>query len=129
MLTRLIACLVLVFATAAAGEDAFFRVRLAQLKLTEGVLPDDKGQPPKNWQLANAVKPYAVLDGSGEAYVTAPESQNGWGGQPWENNRGILLVRADAGQSIAPMTGPKVKRPLSSSRRKPSRYISMLRRC
>ena len=60
--------------TVARGDDAYFRVALPDLDLTEGKLPaaNQSGTaavPMRAWQFAAAMRPYAVLDGKGEAYV------------------------------------------------------------
>jgi hypothetical protein len=72
-MSRLLACLtlaVLPWAASAAGDDAFYQIRIGDLKLTEGSLPD-RGDPPdwRRGQSVTAMAPYAVLDGHGEAYL------------------------------------------------------------
>src|SRR5687767_8645392 len=72
---RLINLLLLMLATCAStalvrAEDAFFRVPLGELKLVEGRLPPDRAGD--GWAgdfRANPLRPYAVLDGGGEAFV------------------------------------------------------------
>lgn len=80
VLQILIAAVVLVSAGTARAEDAFFRVNVRALELTEGELPDwDPGDVP--WrpraQLREALQPYAILDADGEIYVSAEPFRSG----------------------------------------------------
>ncbi len=74
MVRAAVVVLTLVTAGTAGAEDAFFRVGIRDLELTEGKLPDlDEIDAP--WrvrrQLGESMQPYAVLDGEGEVYVAA----------------------------------------------------------
>ena len=89
-------------AATASAEDAFWSVRLADLKLTEGKLPEAGAHP--SWRSGlferlQAMVPYAVLDAEGEAYVTG-DAEN-WAS--WENaaQRGTLVVRAASGRDVS----------------------------
>src|SRR5208337_559539 len=73
---------ILVFAVAlsSAGlvpaKDVFYDLPVRDLKLVEGRLPN----PPDNsgaryYQRMPAMEPYAVLDGTGEAYLTGPGTE------------------------------------------------------
>ena len=74
-LRTLVALGVLALATAAHAEDAYYRVRLGDLKITEGTLPQPPSMPDwRHWQRAWAMLPYAVLDGGGEAYVNSGDA-------------------------------------------------------
>jgi len=68
-------CLILSLAASARAEDdAFFRIDVQDLELTEGKLPDfDRGDVPWRiwWLLRESMEPYAVLDNEGEVYVSA----------------------------------------------------------
>jgi hypothetical protein len=61
---------VLSLAVAARADDSYYRVRIDDLKITEGERPKE---PARNdvwhWRRHEAVRPYAVLDGKGEVYV------------------------------------------------------------
>src|SRR5688500_917875 len=77
---------------AGAGDDRYFRVPLAELTLIEGKLPP--AVRPDNLQAASAqrqLRPYAVLDGAGEAYIV-PENDafRVWGPVPGVGN-GVLV--------------------------------------
>jgi len=68
-------------------------VPLPELKLTDGELPAEEAQD-RRWDLIDVLRPYAVLDGPGEAFVTVAEADPGmWWGQ-WSPGSGILAVRA-----------------------------------
>jgi len=78
----------------AAAEDAYYEVRLADLKLTEGQLPDEpaawEGEVPQS-------RGYAILDGQGEAYVRYPQGWVAWR-DPVANL--ALSICAPAGQDV-----------------------------
>jgi len=65
---------------AARAEDAYFRVPLTDLNITEGKLPEEamseeaREAATRNWPLAAAMRPYAIVDEKSEAFVhmTAP---------------------------------------------------------
>jgi hypothetical protein len=96
-----------VFVAGAVGaEDAFFRVNVRDLGLTEGELPklDIDEQVPWRlwWQLRESMQPYAVLDGQGEVYVSAEEFRQGpvhgtGRGSPGPD---YLVVRASEGKEV-----------------------------
>src|ERR1051326_2257278 len=60
----------------ARAEDAYYRVPLASLKLTEGTLPvlpeGALAWSGRHWGMRPDNSPYAVLDGAGEVFVSAP---------------------------------------------------------
>lgn len=95
------ACGFLLAATAAHAEDAFFRVPIADLKLTEGKLPesdvDYSSWAIRGWR--ESLQSRVVLEGGGEAYV---ELQNGrrFGDNDDDLQNGIV-VRAPTGRDIA----------------------------
>ena len=55
-------------AAAAVAEDAYYNIPVGKLKLVEGSLPKPKGNSLISARL-RALRPYATLDGQGEAYV------------------------------------------------------------
>lgn len=82
-------------ATGALAEDAYFHVPVTALHFTEGALPT--GSPPT--MRAQVLRPYAALDGEGEAYVTG-EDYLPWQA-PAENYRNVALaVRAPKGKEV-----------------------------
>lgn len=72
----LLLLLALVCPVAASAEDAYayYNLPVASLAFTDGALPPLKPVTDEyqnqNWQVQNAIQPYAVLDGDGEAYVS-----------------------------------------------------------
>ena len=62
---------VLACAAQANAKDAYYSIPLDKLELTEGSWPkSEKDFDWRNWQLREYMRSYAVLDGSGEVYVT-----------------------------------------------------------
>jgi len=87
--------LILSGAQAARAEDAFYRVEIQDLQLTDGRLPDWQRADVAwriRWQLREAMRPYAVLDGDGEIYVAADPIRPG---RP-SDEADYLAVRAAA---------------------------------
>src|ERR1039457_4431553 len=72
----LLACLML-SCTSVLAEDAYYHVPLASLTLSEGKLPASFEWGDSAWEMVEAVQPYAVLDGDGEAYVGGQSLQPG----------------------------------------------------
>jgi hypothetical protein len=74
MLRRGLLCLVMTcwtLCSAALADDAFFRVRLTELKFTDGELPNYRAVQP-DWRVRQRVqqtRPDVQLDESGEAYL------------------------------------------------------------
>ncbi len=71
---RLAALLTLVGASMATNElaaaDAYFSIRLTDVQWTEGELPaGTSGNSWRRWRIRPAMRPYARVDGEGEAYV------------------------------------------------------------
>lgn len=63
---------VLGLAFPAFAEDTYFEVPLDRLALTEGRLPGASAPFAEKWELRQAMRPYVVLDGGGEAYGEFP---------------------------------------------------------
>ncbi|HVX10420.1 MAG TPA: hypothetical protein VHC22_04530 [Pirellulales bacterium] len=90
---------------AARAEDAFYRVRLTELKLTDGRFPDQaqyRTDWSYNWrtrQRREAMHLRAVLDGEGEVYVE-DESRFRWWSQTPLPGEHIIAVRAPAGREV-----------------------------
>ena len=60
----------ILFAVSASAEETYFQIPLVKLSLTEGQLP---GAPAsQRWDVRQPMRPYMVLDGSGEAYAVMP---------------------------------------------------------
>ncbi|HWB12415.1 MAG TPA: hypothetical protein VG826_24535 [Pirellulales bacterium] len=88
---------------AAAAEDSFYRVPLADLKLAEGELPDEgEYRPWRSWERVQAMQPYAVLDGEGEAYIEFQTVRRGWAATPsMLRSEGAVVARAPAGRDLS----------------------------
>jgi len=85
---------------AAEPKDAFYRVPLVNLKLTEGELPiPDQEHFRWNWRLGDALRPRVVLDGPGEAVVT-PANVSAWSWGHTLREGAALHVRAPEGQAV-----------------------------
>ncbi|HEX3358210.1 MAG TPA: hypothetical protein VHS31_14655 [Tepidisphaeraceae bacterium] len=81
------------------AEDSFFAVPVRDLRITKGTLPPPTTEPTAwNWNLAQEIRPYAVIDG-GEAYVSGAE------GDVWQRAKTganlVLCVRATAGKAVS----------------------------
>ena len=60
----------LTLAIAARADDSYYRVRIDDLKITEGELPKQSEQYDwRHWRWHEVIRPYAVLDGQGKVYV------------------------------------------------------------
>jgi hypothetical protein len=102
MIKRTAAVLAVVLALCAAhatAEEAYYDVSLTDLRLTEGQLPADLDV----WRMRLPERrPYAVLDGEGEAYIGLP-AEGGWEAwYGWESVRtsASLAIAAPAGQDV-----------------------------
>src|SRR5689334_534211 len=81
------------------AEDVFYHVPLGSLTLTEGKLSENYEWGSWSWQVAEALRPYVIMDGTAEAYVA------GEGLQSWApSNKGfadsLLVIRAEKGNPI-----------------------------
>jgi len=72
----LLTCLALQCSLALA-QDAYYHVPLSSLTLVEGKLPANLEWSGSAWRMAEALQPYAVLDGDGEAFLSG-EAQRPW---------------------------------------------------
>ena len=96
----------IVFAATAQAEDSYYRVRINDLKFTEGELPKESTQDQwRFWRRVDAMQPYAVLDGSGEIYVgTGDHSRrlvNPWD-RPWPQEQQLaVFIRAPKGGDVS----------------------------
>ncbi len=87
----------------AYAADAYYKVQVKSLTITQGVLPPDQGPADwRKWDLAQWMVPYAVLDQSGEAYVSmAGGADRGWRADPSVFTRdAVLLVRSSQGGDV-----------------------------
>ncbi len=61
------------------ADDAYYRVPVKELKLTDGVLPDWGGAPEStgagSWRRRSSLEPRAVLEGAGEVCFQRPERE------------------------------------------------------
>ncbi|MHB0957344.1 MAG: hypothetical protein ACYC0X_24975 [Pirellulaceae bacterium] len=78
------------------AEDAFFRVAWSEMELLEGTtLPSHEETTWRNWTLRDQKRPYAVLDGEGEVYVSDPTLPGGGlSGQNGSIQRELVLRTA-----------------------------------
>lgn len=77
----------------ATAQEAFFRVRISQLELTDGELPPwNELSSSSWWSRPHREPPYAVLDGPGDVYLTSPQDGNT---PPWEVRQSELVVRVE----------------------------------
>lgn len=85
-------------ATAEDANFAYYAVSLADLKITEGTLPDFDGGDWRIWRATQAFPPVAVLDGEGEMILRMALSTNAtpWAG-PVETPNSVRFTDA-AGQ-------------------------------
>jgi hypothetical protein len=85
---------VAIWAGTAVADDAYYSIPLRELKLVEGDLPTATKSP--NWrryELFQSMRPYSIVDGQGEAYVTGRTGQI----NPWSDPHAGF----DAGARIA----------------------------
>jgi hypothetical protein len=66
----LLAALLLFSGSISWAEDSYYHVPLNSLTLTEGSFPTRPDWNVPNWEKAEAMEPYAVLDGDGEVYLS-----------------------------------------------------------
>src|SRR5882724_1303941 len=85
----------------ALAEDAYYHVPLSSLTLLEGKLPKDFQQSGSYWQMGEALLPYAVLDGDGEAFVSSERPRRGRFTEVIRHNAPLVL-RSPKGN---PLTG------------------------
>ena len=93
---------ILVSAVAARAEDAFYRIPIRDLTLTEGTLPAPTTGP--SWRGQNrrqAMLPRVVLDGPGEAFVVSDQGQfNRWAPFNEILDQGRVCLRAPKGKDV-----------------------------
>lgn len=98
----LIAFTIAFVAGVAAADDAFYRVPLSDLKLTEGKLSDaeaDEGRP--NWRRRGSLTARAVLEGEGEVYIEHSDRNFAADTPKLTRAEGVLVARAPAGRDLA----------------------------
>src|SRR5262249_34858032 len=99
MKTRLLLFSFGLWCTLAVAEDAYYHVSLTSLGLVDGKLPTNAEWSGRAWRMAEALQPYAVLDGDGEAFLGG-EALRSWA-PPQQNYQSTLLtVHAPKAQAI-----------------------------
>jgi len=98
-----IAIVAAAWTTAAWAGDAYYSVRVTDLKFTEGRLPTSSSQ---HWSSAlnqrlPAMQPYVVLDGAGEAYAHAQGELTPWLGRDGTADRFSIVISAPEGRDVA----------------------------
>lgn len=86
-----------------AAEDAFYRVPLADLKLTEGKLSDTEAETDNNtmnWRRRDLMHARAVLDGEGEAYVARSDDNSPTNAPALLPTEGGLVARTPAARDL-----------------------------
>src|SRR6266568_6622157 len=84
----------------ALAEDAYYYVPLTSLALSEGKLPTHFEWNSSTWKLAEALKPYPVIDGEGEGFVSG-ETLQPWSRSPEGSYQSTFLtLRAPKGQAV-----------------------------
>ena len=96
---RLALALFVLGSSLALAEDAYYHIALPSLTLVEGSLPDHYEWRGHSWEMAEALQPYAVLDGEGEVFVSGQTFQP-WApaGQSYGNM--FLALRPPEGTSL-----------------------------
>lgn len=74
-----VVCALLAIAGRARAKDAYFRVPVDKLELTEGELPDEGPTNWRRWQTRAFMQPRLVMEGEAEGYL---ERDAGWDGFP-----------------------------------------------
>ena len=85
----------------ALAEDTFYHVPLTSLTLSEGKLPTNIEWSGSPWEMVEALQPYAVLEGDGEAFVGG-EGLHPWSPAERAYQNMFLAIRAPKGN---PPTG------------------------
>jgi hypothetical protein len=98
-----LAAIVIAQMATAAAEDSFYRVPLADLKLTDGEMPsdDEEHRPWRSWERVQALQPYTTLDGEGEAYLEFQTVRPRWAAPPSVlRSEGAVVARAPSGRDV-----------------------------
>jgi len=100
MLQVAVGVVALVAAGTVAAEDAFYRVPIESLEITEGEWPDGDANWKWRlwWQRDMVIQAYAVLDGEGEAYVSALAYRRG--AKVPQEYKAFLTIRSPAGRDV-----------------------------
>ncbi|MDB6109673.1 MAG: hypothetical protein JWR69_1423 [Pedosphaera sp.] len=93
--------LVLLGTQAVLAEDVYYHVRFGDLTFTEGALPKETSSSweSRQWRTAEAMQPYAVLDGAGEVFL-AGEAADRWTPPVQVYQQGILAIRAPKDKEV-----------------------------
>jgi hypothetical protein len=100
--TQLVTACIIAAAALAQANDAYYDIPVSELKLVEGKLPGttDTTTTWRHYERAQAMQPYAIVDGPGEAYLAG----SGAAGQYWmqltEASALHLYIRAPEGQEV-----------------------------
>ena len=114
MLARIFAVLLLTVPTV-RGQDSFFRVPIVELSITEGAWPEEKNGG--RWVPPDFPRPYALLDGPGEAYLTTVGDEQdvllrtGAVSSRWSRESAVLVARAGGADLTGTMYVPAADGP------------------
>lgn len=81
-----------IWAGTALADDAYYDIRLNDLKLVEGSFPVGDKTSLRRYELLPSMRAYATLDGSGEACIVG----RGWQGDLWDSPHTTPALQADA---------------------------------
>ena len=94
-MTRLVTACVLAAAAIAQAADAYYDIPVHDLKLVDGKLPVATDQITwRHYDRGQSMQPYALLDGSGEAYLSGPGADGEYWAPPASPTSLNLHVRA-----------------------------------
>jgi len=83
---------------AAFAADAYFNLRVPELVITEGKLPEiDESARPARFRSADAYRPYVSLDGPGDAYYVPPTDA---ASDIRSVQEGSIVIRGPKGQHL-----------------------------
>ena len=80
------------------AEETYYHVPVGSLTISQGTLPTDFQWNRFGWEMVEALQPFAVLDGPGEAFISGDALQQ-WGARDSYQSM-ILALRAPKGTSV-----------------------------
>jgi hypothetical protein len=99
----LVAAAALGSAVPAQAKDVYYDIPLRDLKLVEGRLPERSGNHSwRYYQRVEAMGPYAVTDGPGEAFLTGSRTEGDWvaSEEKWPQRENHILLSAPEGKDV-----------------------------